>query len=124
MNGQEFAEFVLIISKQINETNVINYGDLSITYHNVARDNLKRIKSEITNKLKILEETLKERPLSWKLFNEAVSKLRIDSLNEFKANFTVWIDTDNLKGGDNLDKEKADGITNTSLLICFISEKY
>jgi hypothetical protein len=24
MNGQEFAEFVLIISKQINETNVIN----------------------------------------------------------------------------------------------------
>jgi hypothetical protein len=50
LNGQDFAEFVLIMSKQINETNVINYSDLSITYHNVAKENLRRIKSEITNK--------------------------------------------------------------------------
>jgi hypothetical protein len=262
MNGQEFAEFVIIISKQINETNVINYGDLSITYHNVAKDNLKRIKSKITNELKNLEEKLQGKPLRWDEFNETVSKLRDCSMNELKsqikkdeefqkeyiedlslfmddkiyivnifnrdqlealhkgildsllnplieklnkqlssinqlnlendfkdverkyrergiespqlekilneqfiqisqvmkkfgmkiysknlknifisyshadkvivhqifdklkANFTVWIDKVNLKGGDNLDKKIADDIENTSLFICFISEKY
>ena len=65
LNGEEFAEFVSLISKQINKTNVINYDNLSITYHNVAKENLKRIKSEITNKLKNLEEKLQERPLRW-----------------------------------------------------------
>jgi hypothetical protein len=58
---------------------------LSITYHNVARENLRRIKSEIINKLKGLEEKLQERPLSWYKFNETIDKLRNDSLNEFKS---------------------------------------
>ena len=52
LNGQEFSELVLIVSEQINETHVINYGGLSITYHNVEKENLKRIKSELTNKIK------------------------------------------------------------------------
>jgi hypothetical protein len=85
LNGEEFAEFVSLISKQINKTNVINYDNLSITYHNVAKENLKRIKSEITNKLKNLEEKLKKIPLKWDAFNENVSKLRDDSMNELKS---------------------------------------
>jgi hypothetical protein len=44
--------------------------------------------------------------------------------DKLKANFNVWIDIDNLKGGDNIDKEIANGIRNSSLFICFISEQY
>ena len=85
LNGEEFAEFVSLISKQINKTNVINYDNLSITYHNVAKENLKRIKSEITNKLKNPEDELKKIPLKWDAFNEKVSKLRDDYMNELKS---------------------------------------
>ncbi len=191
----------------MNESHAINCDDLSITYHNVARENLRRIKSEITNKLKDIQKKL---PLKSNEFSETIDKLRNDSMNDLKskikqdekfqkeyiaelssimddkimifyllnrnqlddgledpqkdtifnktsqmmkldiknlpnifisyahankeivhkiadklkANFNVWIDIDNLKGGDNIDKEKANGIRNSSLFICFISEQY
>ena len=85
LNGQEFSEFVLIVCKQINETNVINYGGLSITYHNVAKENLKRIKSEITTKIKGLEIEVKQRPFKWEQFNETVSKLGDGCLIDLKS---------------------------------------
>ena len=58
MNGTEFADFVMLISKQLNETNLINYADLMITFHNTAKENLKAIKSKFINQLKILEEQI------------------------------------------------------------------
>jgi hypothetical protein len=51
----------------------------------LAKENLKLIKSEITNKLKCLEEKLQEKPLSWDKFNETIDKLRNDSLNDLKS---------------------------------------
>ena len=85
LNGQEFAEFVLIISKQINETNVINYGALATTYDNVARENLKRIKSNMIIKLEDLKEEIRDKPMKWEKFNEIVTELKKDFLNEFKS---------------------------------------
>jgi hypothetical protein len=177
----------------------------------VARENLRRIKSEITNKLKDIQKKL---PLKSNEFSETIDKLRNDSMNDLKSkvkqdekfqkeyieelssimddkimvfyllnknqlddgledpqqdiilneqfiqtsqmmkldiknlqnifisyshdnkeivhkiadklkeNFSVWIDRDKLKGGDDLKKEIAGGIRNSSLFICFISEQY
>ena len=82
MNGTEFADFVMLISKQLNETNLINYADLMITFHNTAKENLKAIKSKFINQLKILEEQM---PFMWTEFRRMVLNVRNECLNELKS---------------------------------------
>ena len=44
--------------------------------------------------------------------------------NRLKEIYETWIDRDNLKGGDRLDKEIANGVKKCHVFICFISQQY
>ena len=47
-----------------------------------------------------------------------------DVANRLKQTYPIWLDIYNLKPGDNNDKEIADGVRDSSLFICFISNFY
>ena len=80
MNGEQVAEFFSQISKQLNEMNVINYGDLSITFHNTAKEKLKSVKIEFKQKLDSLVL-----PINWETFNKNVNKFKEEGLNELTS---------------------------------------
>ncbi len=44
--------------------------------------------------------------------------------DKLKEVYTVWIDRDNLKAGDDQDMEISNGINSASLFLTFISDKY
>ena len=44
--------------------------------------------------------------------------------NRLKETQNIWIDIYNLKASDNLDREIANGIRDSSLFVCFISNEY
>ena len=98
MNGAQVAEFFLLISKQLNETNVINYDELSITFHNSAKEYLKSVKIIIKNKLESLRL-----PMKWDEFN--------DYLNKFKEEFLKEL-TSNIKNDKDFQKEYIDEYSN------------
>ena len=75
MNGIQVPEFFLLISKQLNETNVINYGELSITFQNSAKEYLKSVKI----KFKMQLESLRI-PMKWDEFNDYVNKYKEECL--------------------------------------------
>ena len=47
-----------------------------------------------------------------------------DVANRLKQTYTIWLDDDNLKSGENKDEKIADGVRDSSLFICFISNFY
>ena len=80
MNGEQVAEFFSQISKQLNEMNVINYGDLSLTFHNTAKEKLKSVKIKFKQKLDSLVL-----PINWEIFNKNVNKFKDEGLNELTS---------------------------------------
>ena len=47
-----------------------------------------------------------------------------DVANRLKQTYTIWLDDDNLKSGDDKDKKITDGVRDSFLFICFISNFY
>ena len=47
-----------------------------------------------------------------------------DVANRLKETYTIWLDDDNLKSGENKDEKIADGVRDSFLFICFISNFY
>ena len=98
MNGAQVAEFFSLVSKQLNETNVINYGDLSITFHNTAKEYLKSMKIKLKNKLESLRL-----PMNCDEFDVRVSKFKEECLKELKSN---------IKDDEDFQKEYIDDYSN------------
>ena len=80
MNGEQVVVFFSEISKQLNAMNVINYGDLSITFHNTAKEKLKSVKTEFKQKLDSVIL-----PINWETFNKNVNKFEEEGMNELTS---------------------------------------
>ena len=100
MNGAQLVEFFLCISEQLNETNLINHVDLSVTFHNTVKECLKNSKKKFEITLKTLELEL---PMKWDIFNDNVSKFKEECLEELPSN---------IKDKDNFQKEYVDDFSN------------
>ena len=57
-------------------------------------------------------------------YSHANSKIVHEIADKLKETYKIWIDSDVLKAGIRLDKEIANGIRESSLFICFISNEY
>jgi hypothetical protein len=124
------------LNKQVSDTNQLNVENdlkkLEDTYRKrgIESPQLEKILTEQFTKIsqvmkkfgmKIDLKNIQNIFISYSHAHKVIVHKIADKL---KAKFTVWIDTDNLKGGVILDQEIEDGIKNTSLFVCFISEKY
>ena len=57
-------------------------------------------------------------------YSNADKKLVYKIADRIKEKHSVWIDRDYLKAGAKIDKEKANGVRNSSLFIFFVSKDY